>query len=224
MKNLPMKKLLLTACIAFTCSLALAQGQNIPYIGTATIIPQNPGPNDNIKIVTNVTTPSQGIFVGQSHNVNTALKEINVRGCYTNGMLPATETYIDTFTIGQLPSGVYSIKHRAYISSSQLVCVKTADSNMVVLTLTVSGTTTGIKQYTKNSVQIFPNPAKEYVQLKNVAQPLNVQIYSASGSVVKSMMVEPASDINLKDLSAGLYFIRFRNEGQNEIHKFVKLD
>lgn len=218
-----MKKILFV--LSLTYSLCWSQTQSLPYISSPTIIPLAPTSSDNIKIITKVTTPNQGIVVDQgTFTVTQSPKEIKIRGCYWNGMLTATQDYIDTLTIGQLPAGTYAIRHMAYLSSTQQHCSVT-DSNMVLTTLTVANgsVSTGIgKVYSDNSISIFPNPVKNVLYFKNNPGNVTIEIYSVNGSLLKRVEPTVSSEVVISDLADGLYFIRLYGTNRSETIKFVK--
>lgn len=220
-----MKKIL--SILSLTYSFCWAQTQNLPYISSPTVIPQSPTSSDIIKIVTKVTTPNQGIVVDQgTFAVTQNPKEITIRGCYWNGMLTATQDYIDTLFIGQLPVGTYAIKHRAYLSSTQQHCSAT-DSNMVVTSLTVASVpvTTGLGEILKNSlISVFPNPVKNVLYFKNHPANATVDIFSYSGSLLKTEEIGLSSEVVVADLADGLYFLRLSGMNKSETIKFVKLN
>lgn len=218
-----MKKILFI--LSLTYGFCWSQTQNLPYISSPTIIPQAPTSSDVIKIVTKVTTPNQGIVVDQgTFAVTQNPKEIKIRGCYWNGMLTATQDYIDTLIIGQLPSGTYAIKHKAYLSSTQQHCSAT-DSNMVLTNLTVANgpLPTGLeKVHNDNFISIFPNPVKNVLYFKKNPGKVIVEIYSVNGSLLKREEPGLSSEVGVSDLEDGLYFIRLSGNDKNETIKFIK--
>lgn len=210
-----MKKYLLL--FSLSCSVFFSEAQN-PFIGTTTVIPQNPTSNDFIKIVTNVTTPSQGVIVDKSHTVTGT--QIKVRGCYSNGMLPATQNYIDTFMIGQLAPGNYQIHHKAFLTSAQQWCNAT-DSNFVVTPFVVSAFT-GINESRRNTAfVVYPNPASDALFFSNASG--EAFIFSANGALVKKAVLTSGTALAISDLPDGLYFIRISDRERSLNTKFVKL-
>ena len=60
----------------------------------------------------------------------------------------------------------------------------------------------------REEVKVFPNPATDKVFV-NVKEPLEVGIYTMTGSLVKIQMVESAGDfINVSDMKPGVYIIK----------------
>ena len=219
-----MKKIITLLCLSLMSSYVSAQSQNLPYLGTATIIPSSPTTADIVKIVTHVTTPNQGIIVDLNHSVTHATKQIMLHGCYWNGMLTATQTHIDTFVVGQLQAGTYTVQHRAYMSSGQQVCHRT-DSNIVQSTLTV-GALTGLNEIKKEKLNsVFPNPATHTIYFTNNLNFTNALIYSSLGTVVKSVtQLKASNELHIEELPAGVYFVRLFNDKSDETVKFIKID
>lgn len=212
-----MKNYLLFFFLCFGCVLGKAQ---FPTIHATTIIPQSPTPSDIVKIVTHVTTPNQGIIVDLIHNVTHNPKEITLRPCYWQGMLTAIQTHIDTFIVGQLQAGVYTIKHKAYMSSTQQHCTK-IDSNMVVSTLTVGGIAAGIKDIEQGDILSYPNPVSDKLYLKGYQPTAEAEIYSVDGRLVG--LVKPDEEVlNLAFLEKGIYILRFVNQTHSSPIKFIK--
>lgn len=213
-----MKKILLVFYLCFGMMFLKAQ---LPTILATTIIPQSPGPNDIVKIVTHVSTPNQGIIVDLIHSVSHNPKEINLRPCYWQGMLTALQTHIDTFVVGQLQAGVYTINHKAYMSSTQQHCTKT-DSNLVVSTLTVGALTTRIQTLEQYKVKIYPSPVSDKLFFTGKENYSVVEIFQLDGRLVKSVNVDDQGSVHVAFLSKGIYFVRFSNQAQTYFMKFIK--
>lgn len=210
-----MKKYLL---LFLGCGSLILKAQQ-PFIGTTTVIPQNPTPSDFIKIVTNITTPNQSFAVDVSFTVTG--NQIRLKNCYSQGMLPATQNFIDTFMIGYLPVGNYQIIHKAYLSSAGQWC-NAVDSNFASSPLVVSGST-GIQEHKQNgSLRVYPNPASDVLSISGISSG-DVFIFSGSGALVKKMSVDADARVNINGLADGLYFIRIRDQEKIQNIKFVKV-
>jgi hypothetical protein len=75
-----------------------------------------------------------------------------------------------------------------------------------------------------DKIIISPNPASHYIQIRNAGDLGSLSIVNMLGETVKRVNIESAtSEINIEDLSNGIYFIRF-NDGNGEIvnKTFVK--
>lgn len=215
-KTIPMKKIIIF-CLSIGLNFLQAQA---PYLIGYTVIPQNPTTNDFIKIVTEVHTPNQGILVDQMHTVNSSTKDIVLHGCYWQGMLTAIQEHVDTFMIGQLPVGNYTIHRNAYMSTTQQHCSR-IDSNKTTNMLQVTGLTTSIEELGLNgTVRVYPNPSKEILFCSGSFG--ESFIYSANGSLVKQATSRKDGSIDIRDLADGLYFIRFSQKDKTSTVKFVK--
>ena len=76
-----------------------------------------------------------------------------------------------------------------------------------------------------SSINIYPNPAKDILNIETGnSENSSVQIISADGKLVKtiSKLSSTNSQVNISDLSNGIYFIRIQSEGVVTNHKFVK--
>lgn len=71
--------------------------------------------------------------------------------------------------------------------------------------------------------QVYPNPASTQITLKtNAENPVNAAIYDATGRVVKELVIVNSTNVNIQNLSQGVYFIHF-NKGSNTLKtkKFI---
>lgn len=123
----------------FLLSSHSAKAQCCPYINGVTILPANPAATDTVRVVMNVTTPSQGSFIGATHS--TSGMQINVSACYYSGMLPALQNYVDTLTLGVLPVGTYTLHFTALQSANASYC-QPVDSTQISTGFTVGGSQT----------------------------------------------------------------------------------
>ncbi|HEV7621767.1 MAG TPA: T9SS type A sorting domain-containing protein [Flavisolibacter sp.] len=82
----------------------------------------------------------------------------------------------------------------------------------------------GIEERDKElSWTIFPNPASETITIKftNYMIKEQIQIYNSIGRLSKVIKASGTTEINIADLSKGLYFIRLKNNKQPPL-KFIK--
>ena len=93
--------------------------------------------------------------------------------------------------------------------------------------LTVT-TTTGIESWLENSVTLFPNPAKEVINVQckmyNVQFGGEIQIVDVYGKVVVETFHEASlqARIDVSGLAAGMYFVRVTTEEGVVTKSFVK--
>ena len=83
----------------------------------------------------------------------------------------------------------------------------------------------GISSWLENSVALYPNPAKEYVDIR-VDGDVNVtsmEVYDVYGKLINTVIVvENPTRINVSNLSNGMYFVRVNTEAGAVTKTFVK--
>jgi hypothetical protein len=89
---------------------------------------------------------------------------------------------------------------------------------------------TGLKDITATgeTVKIYPNPAKDYVQFQfdyPNAQNTSVEIMDYTGREVETVPVQGLSNytLNLSSYSPGVYFVVVRSAEGSEVHKIIKM-
>ncbi|MGS0747086.1 M1 family aminopeptidase [Halpernia sp. GG3] len=69
-----------------------------------------------------------------------------------------------------------------------------------------------------SKVQIYPNPVKENLKISGLKTPDNFEIYSVDGRKIKSGSYSPSSNLNVSDLSKGIYILKI----SGQTFKFIK--
>jgi len=83
------------------------------------------------------------------------------------------------------------------------------------------GGVTGNDGALTESLLIFPNPAKDVVQLHHGQNVKALKLYDARGKLLNEIATEGKnSELNVSQLPSGLYFIR--EEGASQLYRFVK--
>jgi hypothetical protein len=96
---------------------------------------------------------------------------------------------------------------------------------VILLELYISGSS-GIvdPRQVKHYFKIFPNTSSESFTVRLLSQPLEneqIRVFDSMGRLVKTVNTQQAQTvINVQELSAGLYFVRLRN--QQQALKFIK--
>lgn len=106
-------------------------------------------------------------------------------------------------------TGVYSVELTAGIDTCNSVYTEV----IVVLN------SAGITKYSDGpAVEIWPNPAKEYVHISSPLAITGIEIYSSLGQIaVKNTPNQTQLDINISDFQQGIYFIRISTtQGRSE--------
>jgi len=105
------------------------------------------------------------------------------------------------------------------------VCVTVSDgcgSNTACHTISI---VTGINELaTLSGIQIYPNPATEYLTITNATSGTAMDVYNITGSrLVHTVLNQEESTVDMRGFAAGLYLIRFTNAGgAAEDIKFMK--
>jgi hypothetical protein len=193
-----------------------------PYVATATLIPPNPTSTSILKLVSKITTANQSIIVDQNF-LTVAGSAIKTRACYWQGMAPATQTYIDTLVIGQLPVGNYQIIQKAYLSGAQQHCTNPIDSNSAISTFSVNApSTTDIREKILNKkVNIYPNPSSGGVFINGVSGAAEVSVFSINGILMMKALINN-KPLELHNLPNGLYLILISDKDKIYTEKFIK--
>lgn len=69
---------------------------------------------------------------------------------------------------------------------------------------------------------LYPNPAVDYVEISGQSNPVTVLIYDIGGSCVQTSRLFANGKIDVRNLGAGIYFIRIPTVGSNAYYRFVK--
>jgi Secretion system C-terminal sorting domain len=75
----------------------------------------------------------------------------------------------------------------------------------------------------KLSWTVFPNPASETITIKNMraGEKEKIEIYSGTGSLIRSAEASGEITVEIADLCPGLYFVLLKNQGR--AIKFIKI-
>jgi len=81
----------------------------------------------------------------------------------------------------------------------------------------------GILEIERISMALYPNPASEKITLKFSEHPVRevIQIYSTLGVLVKEADAMKVTEININELSSGIYFLKLKNTKVTSL-KFIK--
>ena len=86
------------------------------------------------------------------------------------------------------------------------------------LSTITEGGNIGLNEFKKEKVQLFPNPANEYLTILSSYELSEYTIYSLEGKEVINGKVN-SKIIDLKQLNAGMYTIHLIGESFTSIHK-----
>ncbi|MDB4167968.1 T9SS type A sorting domain-containing protein, partial [Polaribacter sp.] len=87
----------------------------------------------------------------------------------------------------------------------------------------LSGGTAGVEDESLVTLNMFPNPASDVLNISSQSTINTVEIYNVLGQKVITMQVEDTSaEINVSNLNAGIYLIKYEINNSTSTKKFVK--
>ena len=131
---------------------------------------------------------------GAYTQLNTPVSNINI-----SGLLPAT-------------SYTYKIKNKCPGAPG----IFTTNGNFTTLLLKNSW------EDVQNTIIIYPNPADDKIYFNGITELNLISISDINGSVVKTQLVKINGFVEIADLTPGVYIIKFTNEWQEKVYKFIK--
>jgi hypothetical protein len=69
------------------------------------------------------------------------------------------------------------------------------------------------------AISVFPNPTTNYLTIKNISEPVTIEIYNTYGQKVKQAV---GKTVNVESLKPGMYIVRFSVDGNNNTFKIMK--
>jgi hypothetical protein len=88
------------------------------------------------------------------------------------------------------------------------------------LTGDVQDTTLGINDFhIKGNLTLYPNPTSDFIQIFELTETESYKIYNTIGALVHSGQASNSVKIDVKNLTNGIYFLKFNN---GYTHKFIK--
>src|SRR5690554_1642018 len=91
---------------------------------------------------------------------------------------------------------------------ADLVSSGYSDFFVAKLAASVCGTAVGIEQFTTLKLNVYPNPTNDIVNIETDEQLSNYIIYDVSGRQIQSHLFTGSNQINLQNVSTGVYFIK----------------
>lgn len=154
-------------------------------------------------------TQSNGIYGASAHSTS----------WWTdwNNWCPGDTIAIRKISLGTLAAGNHSF--RIEVPAAQF---SGQDGNFP-LSLYLQGSNTGtlsIEELDPSSVKLFPNPAKDFVEVQTEKEILNLELMDASGKTIRT---ETKNTINLIGLDTGVYIIQVHfTDGMKSSRRFIK--
>jgi hypothetical protein len=134
---------------------------------------------------------------------------------------------VDDQTIAQ--PGTYIFNYSTYLNCDSTVvynvewgsetkevdCVKTD-------TTSSKPKPSGIEDIDDNGIKIYPNPANDILTIEGNEGKTLVEFYDNNGRLVKSVVIQSTSQINIEDLSAGTYYLNITSEDKITTKQLIK--
>ena len=143
----------------------------------------------------------------------------NIQYSAQGGTLNSATSNTNSYTIsGLTPETTYEIQVQA----------NCGDGNLSEWSTTVTGTTTvGINSWLESSVSLYPNPAREVVNVQctinNVQLTGELSVFDVYGKLLQIVPItSEITPINVSGLADGMYFVRVTTEEGTVTKTFVK--
>jgi len=193
-------------------------GQTIYGTETSfTTLPQGVDPCDVPTGLHATNIENHAVTIAWDDNANVDNWNIQYRVAGSSTLSSATSS-TNTYTITNLNGDSdYEIQVQADCGSGNLSDWSAA--------ITVHTTNVGIENWLENSITLFPNPAKEYVDLRmdgnvNVT---SMEVYDVYGKVIRTVnTIDNPTRINVNGLANGMYFVRVSTDAGVVTKTFVK--
>lgn len=201
-----LKRLLFVLCWVTLCysNNLFAQWGTINAIK---IIPTQPTSTDFVQLVAQTVFPSSGCDRTRDTVVINSW-EIHVQAFHTLGPLTVICNASDTFSLGQLPAGQYTLIYDLFDDpTTQLL-----DSDTLYFSIQQVSTRQKILQY--DNIVVFPNPASSQIiiQPQNEEDKYSFELYSFDGRLItKESNCIGRKELITSDLQKGIYFLAISN-------------
>lgn len=71
---------------------------------------------------------------------------------------------------------------------------------------------TGVAESAMDAISLYPNPVRNNLTIEN-ADNVTVNIYAVNGQMVKSLVVNGTANVDMSDLSNGIYIVKMQSQG-----------
>ncbi|MEO5775628.1 MAG: T9SS type A sorting domain-containing protein [Flavobacterium sp.] len=104
-------------------------------------------------------------------------------------------------------------------SLDALVMLINANRPLVQLNITALN----INEFENSPFKLYPNPTKDILFLTSEKSITKYVIYNAIGEIIKDNYQITSEEINVTDLSSGVYYIKVFSEEKTEVLKWIKI-
>ena len=190
---------------------------------------QCPTPS-NVNLINNINLLNT-VELSWTENGTATSWEITVVPDFNVGStIPTTSGIVSTsnpFTITGIPPSFecYAFFVRSVCSSTDVSNWTGASTSGCSITAYNWFLTLSNENFIPNSdtdnLQIFPNPTKNIINIKNITEIKKIKIFDYLGKEVLTQ-TENNNEINVENLSKGIYLIEINSENQKVYKKFIK--
>lgn len=125
-----------------------------------------------------------------------------------------------TFTVTPISTGVYYFGFHNYTPAANVNM--TGAIILDNISVTQSNLSTQDDEFQNNNVNIYPNPASDYLHIRSKKKITEAKIYDASGKIILSHD-KIDQKIDVSKLIKGVYILSIKNaDGTFSSHKFIK--
>ncbi|MCW5907733.1 MAG: T9SS type A sorting domain-containing protein [Chitinophagales bacterium] len=222
-----MKAIVILAFSLFLSGFCLAQSSPL-FVDSMKVIPANPNENDSVSFIAYKSHPNISSFYDRRIVKFDSI--ISIFSCWNSGSFPMVDRVNDTFALGKLAQGSYTIRYLLkFLDPWELDSVEPCLTNpyydSAFLNFTVSGIN-NVKRLKEEALSLSPNPATTHltIALPELMHTAVFTITNISGSIVQTEQLSSATTtIPINHLPAGLYFATIQTNQQHIIQKFIKL-
>lgn len=210
--------------LLFTCGILYTQAQ---FINQISISPSNPTTNDPIYFIADCYFGS-GTCDQKTQLMSINGTEISASAMHCVGMLSYICSATDSFYLGLLPAGTYSLTFSLDAGYGTMPCSPgIIQGPMDSLTFTVQSAT-GLSEVALRSIQLSPNPTsgKATISIPETSVSGQIEIRNNTGALIKKWnSIKGESTLDFSELSNGIYQLTYTNEnGQRKSVNFIKTD
>lgn len=194
------------------------------WITGMSVVPSNPTIQDYIRIITTVEFPS-GDCQEKTLNASVSGSQINLSALHCVGMLTFICGSTDTFQLGQLAAGTYTVYFQLDMGGQPFPCTPGIVPGALDSMTFVVSTGTGLPLLSKNEMELFPNPGQNGFAIRYSGNVVPfVRITDMQGRIVREFpSVSSDTYLDLSELKSGAYLVELFDAGKRMVsEKWIK--
>ena len=215
--------------LLFLCGSFTAWSQTI-RIDTVEIIPVNPVVTDSVKVGVHMVSTLYSIK--NSDSLSITGDTIHIYYCISISLLTSVTVFTDTFALGTLAAGDYTVRVKAY-ETMDTTCNNPGDSVSASTPFTVTGAVSVDRETPERgfSIHLAPNPAESFQQVVITTEKpenMTIQLFDLSGRLVRDVFSgeveagEQSFTVDLTGLKSGTYVCKVLTDNNMYHLKAIK--